>query len=145
MKPLTIEQLKALPVGEWVYIVDLRTNYGLYIRKYKASNTTEYFVGSSHTGFRYSEYGKTWLPYKNKEQAEAKGEIIELPCKIGDTVYMIDDKIDEWEVIGILVQDMGTFLKILNKSCVCKMSGVKSVFFDKSDAEARLRELKGEK
>ena len=32
-----------------------------------------------------------WLAYKNKEQAECKGEIVELPCKVGDYVYIIDN------------------------------------------------------
>lgn len=34
------------------------------------------------------DYGKTWLAYRNKEQAECKGELVELICKLDDTIYV---------------------------------------------------------
>lgn len=91
MKPLTIEQLKSLEVGDWVWIIDFeKTVYkpisdsGNY---YRINDSGEYadkelwcYCSAIGHGFDYSDYGKTWLAYKNKEQAEAKGEIVELPC-----------------------------------------------------------------
>lgn len=81
MKPLTIEQLKALPVGDWVWIVT-PTNTGEYYLKFYESDEDSFTGGSLHYGFNasYEDYGTKWLAYKNKEQAETKGEIVELPC-----------------------------------------------------------------
>ncbi|MDE6966577.1 MAG: hypothetical protein K2O94_06330 [Clostridiales bacterium] len=78
MKPLTIEELKSLEVGDWVWIETPQHTDGQYlqvhyggvnsIQCYKVKNENELLL-------LYSDYGKTWLAYKNKEQAEAKGEI----------------------------------------------------------------------
>lgn len=80
MKPLTIEQLKALEVGDWVwicYLGDLKFYGSSY---WKIAKQYEDMLCSEHTGFKYSDYGTKWIAYKNKEQAECKGEIVELPC-----------------------------------------------------------------
>lgn len=88
MKPLTIEQLKSLEVGDWVWVytidggISYPSNEGQYIRIY---HTKEYFVGervNTDTAYvnDYSDYGTKWVAYKNKEQAESRGEIVELPC-----------------------------------------------------------------
>lgn len=70
MKPLTIEELKALEVDDWVWIVDLKTG----------ENTGYAQIEDDWVECDWDNYGKTWLAYKNKEQEEAKGEIVELPC-----------------------------------------------------------------
>lgn len=69
-KPLTIEQLKSLEVGDWVWLVespfegyhriDLITEKG--IRFYDWSTIS------------FSECGTKWLAYKNKEMAEISHE-----------------------------------------------------------------------
>lgn len=81
-KPLTIEELKALPIGEWVWVenilgtklvVDFRNGYyrkGLQDNKPDEHFTTSWY--SYNLFFNYNLYGKTWLAYKNKEQAEGK-------------------------------------------------------------------------
>ena len=66
MKPLTIEELKALEVGDWVWIVH-NTHKSSYLKK--VSNNENQFEFS---WFSYSDYGTKWLAYKNKEQAEAE-------------------------------------------------------------------------
>lgn len=72
MKPLTIEQLKALEVGDWVYVIDLkRKNYAAYVQK--DTKATDKFNQLTWTLF-YCYYGKQWFAYKNKEQAECKGD-----------------------------------------------------------------------
>lgn len=78
MKPLTIEQLKALEVGDWVWIKD---NLGeKYWRVYSNEGKHLLILASDciTDRFLYSDYGKTWLAYKNKEQAETKGDIVEI-------------------------------------------------------------------
>lgn len=64
MKPLTIEELKALDVGDWVWIKHKDYNDS-YLKK--VSNNESQFEFS---WFAYSNYGTKWLAYKNKEQAE---------------------------------------------------------------------------
>lgn len=74
MKPLTIEQLKALEVGDWVWIKDQMADRGMYAQICMNAQGI-YLEGKNYGVFpNYSYYGKTWLAWKNKEQAEAKGE-----------------------------------------------------------------------
>lgn len=78
-KPLTIEELKSLEVGEWVWIIDKEnSNIGRY---YKTVDGTAYaprvnflraVSGAFDYAFGFADYGKTWLAYKNKEMAEGK-------------------------------------------------------------------------
>lgn len=87
MKPLTIEQLKTLQVDDWVWIVRLTVNIGRYKQIESQMLGGIYF----NVFYDFDTYGIDWVAYKNKEQAEAKSEIVELPCKIGDNVYIVDN------------------------------------------------------
>lgn len=76
MKPLTIEELKALPIGDWVWIVFGSNHHGLYWEiveigdiKIDVRSTDERFLYLCYDG-----YGTKWLAYKNKEQAEGGDE-----------------------------------------------------------------------
>lgn len=91
MKPLTIEQLKSLEVGDWVWIVidNLEEELCCHTSYYKLVKKIHYDIGIDTLSFTGVEedpelalsiYGTKWLAYKNKEQAESKGEIVELPC-----------------------------------------------------------------
>lgn len=88
MKPLTIEELKSLEVGDWVWL-EWETQDPIY---WKYAKQKAYFkiIEPENSGsirfnnfvpMNYSDYGKTWTAFKNKEMAEAKGEIVELPCE----------------------------------------------------------------
>lgn len=85
MKPLTIEELKSLEVGDWVWLCGKYENFGEYSEYRKIEKNYEdcltFAVGVNSIHFKYSDYGKTWIAYKNKEQAETNGDIIELPCE----------------------------------------------------------------
>ena len=92
MKPLTIDELKALQVGDWVWIIHKQVQpcYGKIMAKH---DDTIYF--STTEGLQrvhWKNYGNTWLTYKNKEQAETKGEWVELICNVGDTIYYVAPK-----------------------------------------------------
>lgn len=165
-KPLTIEELKALPVGDWVWMICIREEKhsdGFYVRKEgRAFNDIkfvfEHINSDDYEVDYYADYGKTWLAYKNKEQAEAKGEIIELPCKVGDTVYLIYSS-EQREPIPFVVDFIVTHkLREEERLFVYDSNGYGGRFGDcskgnyvwyigtnKSQAEARLKELKGEK
>lgn len=74
-KPLTIEELKSLKVGDWVWLM-LKDDKGYY------DQIIDMWVADGWMLFKkavsmqfYSDYGKTWLAYKNKEAAEGEDEI----------------------------------------------------------------------
>lgn len=70
--------------------------------------------------------------YEEYEQLEEQGRLLKLPCKVGDTVYLIknSETIVEREAdmmfIGVLWKEFG-----------------KEWFLTKSEAEAKLKELRG--
>lgn len=69
---LTVEELKALKIGDWVYIVNKEYGFSTYERKPISAND-RYFITCRECkrwGYSYSDYGKKWIAYKNKEQAE---------------------------------------------------------------------------
>lgn len=85
MKTLTIEELKALEVGDWIWVVGKEPDRACYLQK---DTRSEQRFNQLSWSLSYSDYGKTWLAYKNKEQAEAKGEIMELMCEVGDEIFV---------------------------------------------------------
>lgn len=69
-KPLTIEELKAMNAGDWIWLVFPTLKVGEYAQ---VISTTPNFVmkrlkGQSTAG--YYNYNDIWLAYKNKERAE---------------------------------------------------------------------------
>lgn len=157
MKPLTIAQLKSLKVGDWVWLIDTKSGNGTYAQLYCTGRDMLQFCTALFTlpPHLYFDYGKTWLAYKNKEQAE--GEIIELPCKVGDTVWYIEYgycypnlkyKMEAKPIVITEIswkrnrsgKDLG-FALIANGTRYKFSSFGKTVFFTKSEAERRLAEL----
>lgn len=84
-----------------------------------------------------------WLEQlKEYKQLEEQGRLIKLPCKVGDTVYKIDrvsNKIKQYKVIHFEVErvDFDNY-----DYCFLHHFG-KTVFLTKSEAEAKLKELRG--
>ncbi len=74
MKPLSIEEIKKLNCGEWLWIVDDRHKLGDYWCKTCSNDGKPHWWSADdnqfHKEYPYSDYGKTWVAYKNKEQAE---------------------------------------------------------------------------
>ncbi len=71
MKALSIEEIKQLKNGDWVWIVD--TNANSYYAEVIVITTEVFAVISSSykiPAHLLQDYGKTWVAYKNKEQAE---------------------------------------------------------------------------
>ena len=77
MKSLTAEELKALKVHDWVWVIYHKQLgdeefYSCLLRD--GSFTIPNFIdGISYLDLDYTTYGIKWLAYKNKEQAECKG------------------------------------------------------------------------
>lgn len=122
MKPLTIEELKALEVGDWVWEDKSK------VYEFVKDKTDEFLlilVDGILDRHYYSDYGKTWLAYKNKEQAECKGEIVE----IKEPVIKPWDSTKEY---GFSI----SFPRIVEDV---------EYYYTREEAERRLAELKGEK
>lgn len=100
MKPLTIEELKALNVGDWVWI-EFRIECMKKERKcyVQIPNDNEAIMEWNFTPLKYSDYGNTWIAYKNKEIAECKGELVEFP-RVRLLAEEGDDKLFDIEWIG---------------------------------------------
>lgn len=83
------------------------------------------------------------------EDAEENGTLIKLPCKVGDTVYLvIEDEIFEWQVQSIEIFDFDTVLRLGHKgTCDYAAEYISSLndrlFITYKAAEKRLEELKG--
>lgn len=81
-KPLTIEELKALLVGDWVWIVTLqdyyRPNDVPYGEYHEIVGTCSHYYfevsydKSDYYQLAYADYGTKWTAYKNKEEAECE-------------------------------------------------------------------------
>lgn len=105
-KTLTIEQLKALPRGEWVWVVTLqdyyRPNDVPYGEYHEIVGTCSHYYSevsydkSNYYQLAYSTYGTEWLAYKNKQEAE--GDIDyeikynTLHANVIDHCYKMDNK-----------------------------------------------------
>ena len=85
------------------------------------------------------------------EDLEEQGRLIKLPCKVGDTVYVpTRDFISELRIVHISISKNNTFFHwMLNAGIYPNLDGFsvdkigKTVFLTKSEAEAKLKELRG--
>lgn len=77
------------------------------------------------------------------EDLEEKGNLLRLPCKVGDTVYKIDmayNKVFQHEVMCILKIEQVYFENC--DYCLLNQFG-KTLFLTREEAEAKLKELRG--
>lgn len=78
MKPLTIEELKALQVGDWVWLV--RTMNDVVVKEYRRvyeeideNSGSIMLQGVEFIGtYPFNSYGKTWLAHRNKQEGEGE-------------------------------------------------------------------------
>lgn len=98
------------------------------------------------------EIDAVYRKLKDYEDLEEQGRLIKLPCKVGDTVYAIgfNNKpfIYESVVLRILITEKEIVFNVkidefgINSQLKQSMFG-KTVFLTKSEAEAKLKELRG--
>lgn len=78
---------------------------------------------------------KVYFKLKDYEDLEEQGRLIKLPCKVGDTVYhVVQGRIVE-------VSNVDLFFLLLS---VAENRFNNSVFLTKSEAESKLKELRGQ-
>lgn len=124
MKPLSIEEIKQLEEDDYLWIVDFENNNSEY---YKIVCNGQIVLKLNIIGDRcswdvyYKDYGKTWVAYKNKEQAECKGELVELPCIIH-------------------LNEFGWFVQSLKPNGIIDYK----IYHSLEQAEEKLKELRGE-
>lgn len=95
---LTVEQVKALPVGEWIWLVDKENHRDLYVQLVLRPEGLVFWGRNYYEVPDYLKYGETWVAYKNKER---QFEINPTPpVLVGDKVYYPNFNVfrDEWEV-----------------------------------------------
>lgn len=109
----------------------------------------ERFATCKTTDVMNFDYAGT-LAYLNRLKAENAAlrekleKMVELPCKIGDKFYVINDcppEIKEHECCAFTFTEDGQVLIIDGLDCHYSL---KIVYLSKEDAKARLEELKGE-
>ena len=74
-KSLTMDELRQMPIRDWVWIDVLHSKEAVssYYRKYDGYKKDEIFwCGYPGLGFRffYEDYGKTWLAYRQKPEED---------------------------------------------------------------------------
>lgn len=75
---------------------------------------------------------------KRYEDLEYDGRLLELPCKVGDTVYVINTLLSGKKLIGQLEADV-FFIAL----CMMEKRFGKTVFLTQEAAEAALKEMEG--
>lgn len=80
------------------------------------------------------------------ENAIEAGTLVELPCKVGDTVYIITKQgLDIYAVEKVIVCDLWYSE---TDNCLYSMTAdecpLSEIFITKAEAEAKLKELRGE-
>lgn len=79
-KPLTLEELKALKKGDWVWMVDneIPQYSGYYQIDLFAISHLHLRQGLGKTVIPFLTYGDQWEAYKNEEEAKAEARLKEL-------------------------------------------------------------------
>ena len=75
----------------------------------------------------------------------ASGEVLVLPCKVGDTVYeIVHGVVGETEAVGFIVCQDGTILMLTKHLFPLSREIGETVFLTREEAEAKLKESESE-
>ena len=84
VEPLTLDELREMPIREWVWIEILnpdafrsKETVSAYYRKYDGYKKDEIFwcgYPGLGFGFDYADYGNTWLAYRQKPEEDDHDE-----------------------------------------------------------------------
>ena len=125
------------------------------MKEYK--RLTKRLMGSNAPFTEYASDNEVLQRLAELEDKIENGTLIKLPCKVGDTVYHLSDKKiceefvkqikysiynGEIDLLNSHIMTDDNYSKDYNFYRISKLG--KSVFLTKAEAEARLKELKGE-
>lgn len=90
---------------------------------------------------------KVYFKLKDYEDLEEQGRLVKLPCKVGDTLYRLVPnlyrKYVEIKIAQFVINENGIYF-ITNKGVSWSVGKIgKTIFLTKSEAEAKLKELRG--
>lgn len=93
------------------------------------------------------KFGVVDLPYNDETICELfknKADVIELPCKVGDTLWVIisEEFVDKVTVEKVVLREKGIYMKLSCNAMYetsCNSIG-KTVFLTKEEAEQKLKE-----
>ena len=101
------------------------------------------------------EIDAVYRKLKDYEDLEDQGKLLRLPCKVGDILYEPTDRntINEFKVKGFRIELFSLWIEweiekgfVYQHNYEIESSNIgKTVFLTKSEAEAKLKELRGEK
>ena len=100
---------------------------------------------------------KVYFKLKDYEDLEEQGRLVKLPCKVKDIIYVVTpgcETVKECKVITVNYSNTTTsgnvfYIETLPTTALRAVIGFynkdigKTVFFTKSEAEAKLKELRG--
>ena len=81
-----------------------------------------------------------WNGYK---KAEKQGLLLRLPCKVGDTVYIIYSDKETSFIEEPIVKDVSTHRIWIESRCYDYSDIGKTIFLAKAEAEQKLKEMEG--
>ena len=73
---------------------------------------------------------------KDYEDAEEAGLLLRLPCKVGDTIYILRSDNDCWKIISHTIKTFGYVLQLIENEVVGEF-----VFLTLEEAEAALKAI----
>lgn len=114
----------------------------------KYERLTNSSLAKSLNDVKYKTLGdELYIRLANLEDKIENGTLVELPCKMGDKVYVIAKQgMDIYAVEETIIVDFW-FNKIDNRLYPIDTDGItlNEIFITKAEAEKRLEELRGEK
>ena len=119
-------------------------------RKNKEKNTIvipNSFISSADCAEKYEQVAKWLKELKSYKDAEEQGLLVRLPCKVGDSVFIIVGKdISKQGIRKIEISDNGIIFKTNRQKRIFNISEFgKIVFLTREEAEKKLEEMKNDK
>ena len=147
--------MERLTIDEIIEHCDRKT--GMYEKAYDIKHLETTTMNNTTKGYwehkQVAEYLRKLKEYENLEE---QGRLVKLPCKVGDVVYFAyHDRVVSSEVLSekyhAEAENYGVFIR---EKLTIDVEGVsaeidfgdigKTIFLTKSEAEAKLKELRGE-
>ena len=142
--------MERLTIDEIIEHCDRKT--GMYEKACDVKYLETVFMGNRIKEYwEHKQVSEYLRKLKDYEDLDEQGRLIKLPCKVGDTVYApTRDFISELRIAHISVYENNTFFHwMLNTGIYPNLDGFsvdkigKTVFLTKSEAEVKLKELRG--
>nr|DAW62350.1 MAG TPA: hypothetical protein [Caudoviricetes sp.] len=119
-------------------------------RKNKEKNTIvipNSFISSTDCAEKYEQVAKWLEELKSYKEAEEQGLLVRLPCKVGDSVFIIVGKdVSKQGIRKIEISDNSIIFKTNRQKRIFNVSEFeKSVFLTREEAVNKLEEMKNGK